>query len=94
MGYSLSFNFCYEENYELEKDRLEHDFDDKLLAMSNVTNHNLIKREVYKYKYFATKKLGNEELTYPLILVTGSHGKGSTVLKIAAAIAHTGKVKY
>ena len=35
--------------------------------------------------------MGNEELTYPLIYVTGSHGKGSTVKKIAGALTRAGK---
>ena len=45
--------FCYDENYELGKDRLEDDFDGKLYAWRNITNHNLAKREVYKYLYLA-----------------------------------------
>ena len=43
--------YCNDENYELEKDRLEIEIKDKLWGSFNITNQNLAKREVTKYKY-------------------------------------------
>ena len=46
----LFSSFCYDDNYELEKtNTLENDLDNKIYALRNITNHNLAKREVYKY---------------------------------------------